>query len=129
MTLGKVELLLESYIDPQFYTDRAGELEGLDEDDIYDLAYDYTGWLGWHERENGKTAYYIEELGYVVAEYVRDYDEASLIFKIYQQEDLSDTPEIYRKNGWYSSYDGTTFEGSFEKVTAVQQTITVYQPI
>lgn len=35
--------------------------------------------------------------------------------------------KFYRKSGYYSSYDGSEWDGPFREVSPVQKTITVYE--
>lgn len=134
MKVSEIEQILELFIDPSF--DVAQErIEGNYPEDWDDYSVvvngfpESAGWAFWLEQafwgEDKGTN--VPRLGYVKAEYERNQNEAQLIFKIYPDSTCTDKPDIYRKNGWYSSYEGACFEEEFEKVKEVQKTITVYE--
>ncbi len=136
MNLAQIELLLENFVDPNAVVPE--EHLALYEDDegysyadkVAEYAPEYVGWGFWEEEAYFSRVVKVPDLGYVEVECTEANHgkEISLIFKVYQTESLQDNPEIYRKNGWYSSYEGSCFEEKFEKVKPVQKTITVYEP-
>ncbi|ANA86183.1 hypothetical protein SEA_LOZINAK_19 [Gordonia phage Lozinak] len=53
-------------------------------------------------------------------------DEYWYVFKI---TDDAGNERLFRRNGWYQSYDGGSYDGPTEEVKPVQKTITVFESV
>ncbi|QAU06538.1 hypothetical protein SEA_WILLIAMBOONE_17 [Gordonia phage WilliamBoone] len=53
-------------------------------------------------------------------------DDYWFVFSI---TDDAGNERLFRRNGWYQSYEGGTYDGPTEEVKAVEKTITVFGPI
>jgi hypothetical protein len=51
-------------------------------------------------------------------------DHRHLVFKI---ERASCLPRFFRKDGYYSSYNGNDWDGDFKEVSPITKTVTVYE--
>lgn len=115
MTLGvkQVEEILENHP----FTSRYG-----------DRTYTDNGWSLWSEV--GGTAVEVDGLGSVtVVESVGGYEDGGstryLTFKVTDEGGS----RYFRKNGYYSSYDGTEWDYEFTECVSETKTVTVYEPI
>lgn len=86
------------------------------------------GWYHWRDTRNEPALV----LGVGLVETVDDHgggegngDETWVVVQVTDVETGDVT--YYRKNGYYSSFDGTDWDGSFTEVTPSERTITVYE--
>lgn len=96
--------------------------------------YGSNGWFAWQDRAPYREDTFSEphdvaglgqvEMAPTYAGHEGGAEDAELVFRI-----TFPTGEVhhYKKHGYYSSYDGTDWDGDFHPVTPTQKTITVYE--
>lgn len=86
------------------------------------------GWhdLSWQYWQNGNET--IKGFGWVeVIDYVVPDEESWNPYIIFKIVDTDNVTTFYRKYGVFYSYDGVSWDGSFESVKPVEKTITTYE--
>jgi hypothetical protein len=87
------------------------------------------GWYAWDWERSGM--YHVPEVGAVeVVERVGgegEGDHKHIVFRITPM--WTSVTRYFKKNGYYSSYDGTDWDGAFFEVEPVRKTVTVYEEV
>jgi hypothetical protein len=124
-TAKQLEYLLEGYSaeEPWEYTRGDGTVRSG--------IYHYESWDGLEEQLDRVGSFaridgigeiqMIENIG---GEGQGDY--AAMVFKVTAPDG---TDRLFRKEGYYASYDGTTWDGDFAEVEAYEKTVTDYREI
>lgn len=71
----------------------------------------------------------LPNIGWVtIVDYFGGEGEGDQYWFVFQVEDADGT-RLFRRNGWYQSYDGGHYDGPTEEVKPVEKTITVFEAI
>lgn len=91
----------------------------------YDGGEEHVYWsdLAWVLRKDGET---IDGVTYRVVEDFGGEGLGDTRYIVIAVED-GNSVQYFRKDGYYASYDGSTWDGDFREVKAEQKTITVYE--
>ncbi|WP_367137961.1 hypothetical protein [Saccharothrix sp. HUAS TT1] len=116
LSVNQVQEILENHVFVHTYWNDSGEYEEQ----------------GWHEwAEVGTTPVAVPDFGTVeIVEDIGGYEDGGgtryLTFKVTDEEGRS---RFFRKHGYYSSYDGSDWDGDFQECAQKAKVVTVYEPI
>lgn len=86
-----------------------------------------TGWFAW--QEVGSEGEQVEGVGLVhlVEDFGGGEGSGETRYLVFSVTDDQGSVRFFKKNGYYASYDGSSFDGSFDEVVPVEKVVTVYE--
>jgi hypothetical protein len=109
-------------------TKSAREVEDLLEN-AFDPETEDTGWGGWVEFGwSGTKVRHVPELGDVkIVEDFGGEGQGDTRYLVFQVTDEEGEVRLFQKDGYYSSYNGSDWDGDFYEVVETKEIVTVYK--
>jgi hypothetical protein len=118
LLLQTVNFLRKLHSDRWGYSDFTPETE-LDFSDLDSLEYDWDAYdkpVELHGRKVEKVEFDTGGEGH-----------AEDIYMVVKTTDVDGAEQYWRKDGYYASYDGSSWDGDFREVSAVERVVTFYE--